>query len=294
MKLALSSLAGVAVLALSVGFSALPASAESGRVSAELPIAAQMYSLRNFGTLDEQLAAIEAAGVTAVETFGSTDDLSPDDFKAELAKHNIAVISHHTSLATLRSGDFQAMIDFEKAIGNNVIVLPSLALDVRPSDEEGWQALGIELAGYGKAFAAQDMEFVYHNHNFEMVEYNGRTALEILMEAAGPDVKLELDVAWAQRGGQDPAALLDTFSGQVFAIHAKDNALAGDPDTGGSGFVSVGNGSINWVEVLPAADDAGAEWYIIEHDNAKDIATSLKTSSAYLTKQLPADVERPE
>ncbi|MET3599758.1 sugar phosphate isomerase/epimerase family protein [Martelella mangrovi] len=294
MKFSFSGMLCATAVAVTVGLAGGPVLADSGRSTADLPVAAQMYSLRNFGTLDEQLAAVEAAGVTAVETFGSTDDLSADDYKTELDQYNIAVISHHSSLDALRSGDIQSMIDFEKALGNDTIVLPYVAPDLRPTDEAGWQALGIELAGYAKEFAAQDMQFAYHNHNFEMVEYNGRTALEILLDAAGPGVKLELDVAWAQRGGQNPADLLEKFQGRVFAIHAKDNGAAGDPNTGGSGFVSIGDGTMNWTEVLPAADAAGVEWYIIEHDNAKDIATSLKTSATYLNAHVPADAARPE
>lgn len=290
----LSRILFASVFVLSAGVLAGSVMAQSARETGKLPIAVQMYTMRDAGPLEDQLKAVNAAGLTAVETFGTMGDLSAPDLKKALDEHGLKVTSHHSSLADLR-GNIQAVIDYAKGIGDDTIVLPYLAPELRPVDEAGWQALGIELAGYADIIEAQGLTFAYHNHNFEMVEFDGRTALEILLDAAGPKVKLELDIAWAQRGGQDPAALLAKFKGRLFAIHAKDNAGIGDTKAGSMGFISVGSGIVPWTKVLPAADAAGAKWYIIEQDDPKDpaeAAASIKASAGYLTDHVPVGATR--
>lgn len=290
----LSRILLASVLAVSTSVLAGLAMAEGMRETGKLPIALQMYTMRNAGPLEDQLKAVNAAGLTAVETFGKIGDLSAPDLKKALDSHGLKVTSHHSSLADLRA-NVQAVIDYAKGLGDDTIVMPYLPPDLRPASPAGWQALGIELAGYADALEAQGMHLIYHNHNFEMVKFGDKTALEILMDAAGPKVKLELDLAWAQRGGQDPAELLGKFKGRLFSVHAKDNAGIGDTKAGSMGFISVGSGIIDWAKVLPAANDAGAKWYIIEQDDPKDpadAAASIKASAGYLTDHVPVGATR--
>lgn len=257
--------------------------------TAELPIAVQMYTLRDHGTLDEQMAAVQAAGVTAVETVG-TQGVTAEELSALLDQYGLEAISTHAQLADLRA-DPQAVIDFNKAIDNDVITVPFLAEDDRPADAAGWTALGEELAALSDTLRAEDMVLAYHNHAFEMVEFDGRTALEIMMEAAGGDVLAELDLAWVARGGLDPVEYLARFDGRVFAIHAKDNAPEGEaPDE--RGFKALGQGTLDWAAILPAAEEAGAQWYIIEHDQPIDAAEVVLTGATFLTKNLPDSATR--
>lgn len=255
----------------------------------DLPIAAQMYTLRDHGTLDEQLAAVQAAGITAVETVG-TQGLAAAELKSLLDEYGITAISTHAQLADLRS-DPAAVIAFNKEIGNSIITVPYLAEEDRPVDAAGWAALGAELAAISDLMQAEDMTLAYHNHDFEMVVFDGRTALEIMMEAAGDDVMAELDLAWVARGGLDPATYLDRFDDRVFAIHAKDNAPTGEA-ADERGFKALGEGTLDWSAILPAAEEAGVQWYIIEHDQPIDAAEVVLTGATFLTENLPDSATR--
>ena len=257
--------------------------------TSDLPIAVQMYTLRDHGTLDDQLSAVQAAGVTAVETVGMQDSTA-EDLSAKLQEYGIEAISTHAQLADLRA-DTQAVIDFNKAIGNDVITVPYLAEEDRPADAAGWTALGEELAALSETLEAADMTLAYHNHDFEMVEFDGRTALEIMMEAAGEDVMAELDLAWVARGGLDPVEYLGRFDDRVFAIHAKDNAPEGEAEDE-RGFKALGEGTLDWAAILPAAEEAGAQWYIIEHDQPLDAAEVVMTGATFLTENLPDSATR--
>ncbi|AWH16839.1 xylose isomerase [Stenotrophomonas sp. ZAC14D2_NAIMI4_7] len=265
--------------------------AETG--GAQKPIAVQMYTLRNAGTLDQQLKIVHDAGVHAVETVG-TQDVSAAELKQLLDKYGIKAISSHTALADLRN-DLDNVVAFNRAIGNTTLVVPYLDSKDRPSDAAGWTALGQELGRIAKQVQAQGMRLAYHNHDFELVDFDGRTALELLFEAAGPDLQTELDLAWVARSGHDPVVMLGKFSGRLFAVHAKDNAPKGQAEDEG-GFAAVGQGVLDWNAILPAAASAGVTWYIVEHDQPRDPAKVLQTGADYLrehlTVSLPARASR--
>lgn len=263
-------------------FAALPAFAQD----AGKPIAVQMYTLRNVASLDAQLKIVHDAGVRAVETVG-TQDVAATELKRLLDKYSIKAIATHVQLADLRN-DFDNVVAFNQSIGNTTLVVPYLDEKERPADAAGWIALGKELGRISKQAQAENMTLAYHNHDFELVDFNGKTGLELLFDAAGPGLKAELDLAWVARAGHDPAAMLGKFRGRVFAVHAKDNAPKGQARDEG-GFAALGEGVLDWETILPAAADAGVQWYIIEHDQPLDPATVVKTGADYLREHLPAN-----
>ncbi|WP_137188850.1 sugar phosphate isomerase/epimerase family protein [Stenotrophomonas rhizophila] len=285
-----TSVRGTAILALLLA--ALPAFAHD-MATPQKPIAVQMYSLRNAGSLDQQLKIVHDAGVGAVETVG-TQGVSAPALKQLLDRYAIKAISSHVPLTELRK-DLPGVVAFNRSIGNTTLVVPYLDAKDRPTDAAGWTALGQELGRISKQVRAEGMRLAYHNHDFELVDFNGRTGLELLFAAAGPDLQTELDLAWVARAGYDPAVMLGKFRGRLFAVHAKDNAPKGQAEDEG-GFAAVGQGVLDWNAILPAAAGAGVQWYIIEHDQPRDPAKVIKTGADYLrdhlTVSLPARAPR--
>ncbi|MBA0282210.1 sugar phosphate isomerase/epimerase [Stenotrophomonas maltophilia] len=282
MKTPVRRTAALALLLLA----ALPAFAGEA-LTAQKPIAVQMYSLRNAGSLDQQLKIVHDAGVQAVETVG-TQGVSASELKQLLDRYSIRAISSHVALAELRR-DLDGVVAFNRSIGNTTLVVPYLDAKDRPTDAAGWTALGQELGRLSRQVRAKGMRLAYHNHDFELVDFNGRTGLELLFAAAGPDLQTELDLAWVARSGHDPAVMLGKFRGRLFAVHAKDNAPKGQAQDEG-GFAAVGQGVLDWNAILPAAAAAGVHWYILEHDEPRDPAKVIQTGADYLREHLPANV----
>ncbi|PPT76980.1 xylose isomerase [Xanthomonas arboricola pv. populi] len=253
------------------------------------PIAVQMYSLRNAGSLDQQLKIVHDAGVGAVETVGM-QNVSAAELKQLLDRYSIKAISSHVQLADLRK-DLDGVVAFNRSIGNTTLVVPYLDEKDRPTDAAGWTALGQELGRIARRVRNKGMHLAYHNHDFELVDFYGKTGLELLFAAAGPDLETELDLAWVARAGYDPAVMLGKFKGRMFAVHAKDNAPKGQAEDEG-GFAAVGRGVLDWNAILPAAAGAGVRWYIIEHDRPRDPATVIQTGADYLREHLPAGTHR--
>lgn len=285
-----TSVRGTAILALLLA--ALPVFAHD-IAPPQKPIAVQMYTLRNAGPLDQQLKIVHDAGVGAVETVG-TQGVSAAELKQLLDRYAIKAVSSHVQLAELRK-DLDGVVAFNRSIGNTTLVVPYLDAKDRPTDAAGWTALGKELGTIAKQLRAKGMRLAYHNHDFELVDFNGRTGLELLFAAAGPDLQTELDLAWVARAGYNPAVMLGKFRGRLFAVHAKDNAPQGQAEDEG-GFAAVGQGVLDWNAILPAAAAAGVQWYIVEHDQPRDPAKVIQTGADYLrehlTVTLPASAQR--
>ena len=107
------------------------------------------------------------------------------------------------------------------------------------------------------------LTFNYHNHSFEMERFGGRPGLQILAEESDPEVfSFEVDVYWIQHGGGNPASWLRTLKDRMYVVHLKDMAMNGSEQL----FAEVGEGNLDWPEILQACRDADIEWYLIEQD----------------------------
>lgn len=261
---------------------ALPALARNA-AAPQQPIAVQMYTLRNAGSLDQQLKIVHDAGVRAVETVG-TQNVSAQALKQLLDRYAIKAVSSHVPLTELRN-NLDGVVAFNRAIGNTTLVVPYLDQKDRPADAAGWTALGQDLGRIARQLRGKGMQLAYHNHDFELADFEGRTGLELLFAAAGPELQTELDLAWVARAGLDPAAMLGKFSGRLFAVHAKDNAPKGQAEDEG-GFAAVGQGVLDWNAILPAAAAANVKWYIVEHDQPRDPGEVIQTGADYLREHL--------
>ena len=247
-------------------------------------IAVQMYTLRNVGTLEQQFAMAHRSGFHAVELVG-TQGVSSNEMNRLLKQYQLDAMAAHIQLSDLRN-DLDTVIRFNKAIDNDVIVMPWLPAEERPSSEKEWLKLGEELDQIGAKLRQNDMVLAYHNHDFEMKKYDGKLALELLAQATHADnLKLELDAAWVSRGGQNPVELVKKLSKRILSLHVKDNSGVGTHDDERN-FTVVGEGIMAWDEVLPAAKQANTQWYIVEHDMPTDPEATITKANLYLTSHL--------
>ena len=273
----------VVAIVMLLGVVGLPAQAQD---AASLPISAQLYTVRNAGGLEEQLATVAGAGIKYVEPFRFNGMKEPPaaEFKALLDKHGLKVSGMHVNIGEVIENT-DRIVDYNKAIGNTRLIVPALPASITPKDKAGWQAMGKLFSTIAATLKPKGMQVGFHNHTVELEVYEGKTGLEWFAESAGPDVIFTVDIAWAARGGQDPVALLGRLKGHVWNIHVKDNAPAGTA-TDERGFAIVGKGTVDWDRVLPAARDAGAIFYTLEHDMPKDAALVLKEGNAYLVPRV--------
>lgn len=242
-----------------------------------MDIGFQLFSARNY-PLADVLKKVAALGYSHVEGYGSlyTD---PQALKAQLDANGLSMPTAHVGLSDLE--DSAKGLKLAETLGIKVIVCPWLAPDQRPTSAEGWKAFGEKLQKIGKPYQDAGLTFGYHNHDFEFATYDGRYAMDILLEAA-PAVNIEADVAWIVRGKADPASWLEKNGDRIVAIHVKDIAPAGQ-NADEDGWADAGQGIVPWKTLWPIArTKTKARYFIAEHDNPKDIDRFASRSIAFI------------
>ena len=134
----------------------------------------------------------------------------------------------------------------------------------------------------GEACKKAGIEFVYHNYatEFAAVEGTTQTPYELIMAGTDKDlVKMELDMAWASKGGKDPIALFKEHPKRFPLWHIKD--ISADFKT----ITEVGNGSVDFKRVFKEAKLAGMKHFFVEQDMVASF-DSVQTSFTNLSKMI--------
>lgn len=231
-----------------------------------MDIGFQLFSARNY-PLAEVLKTIAALGYRHAEGYGAlyTD---PAELKAMLDANGLGMPTAHIGLNDLEQTD--KTLRLAETLGIKVVICPWLAPDQRPTSAEGWTAFGERLQKIGKPYQDAGLEFGYHNHDFEFATYDGRHAMDLLLEAA-PAVSVEADVAWIVRGKGDAARWLADNGERIVAVHVKDIAAPGE-NANEDGWADVGYGTLPWQDLWRVArEQTRARYFVAEHDNPSDI-----------------------
>ncbi len=164
---------------------------------------------------------------------------------------------------------------------------------------EGWAA---ECQPAAERLAAEGITLCYHNHHVDLAKFGGERMFDIVRRVA-PGLFFEVDLHWVQRGGMAPLDMLKQYAGACKLIHVKDFRVGAlnpkalelfaegkvmegyDMFVNIAEFAEVGQGNMNWPELLPASEAAGAEFFFIEQDMTygRDPFDCIADSRAYLT-----------
>jgi sugar phosphate isomerase/epimerase len=249
-----------------------------------MKISLQIYSIRDAGDFDTQLALAKSCGFEWVETV-ATHGLNARDFSRAIDKHGLKVSSMHASLDLLESGGLPMLADACKLTGCPLIIMPWLPMGLRSGNAAGWKAMSERLSRIGDRVNALGLRFAYHNHEWEFLRYEGQTALEWIFSAASPEqLGWEADLGWVHRAGANAAHWLDLFANRLVAIHAKDIAepgTAADED----GWTTLGKGIVPWPDLL-ARLKPQVDLFVFEHDRPVDFARTLSESHSFMSQHL--------
>lgn len=236
----------------------------------------QLYSSRNFPTVADQVAALAKFGYKNVEPYGPIYG-ELDAFKASLDANGVSAPSGHFDLSMLEN-EMPRTIEVVRTLGTQLVVAPYLAAEDRPADKAGWGAFGQRLVPLAQALKTVGIDFAWHNHDFEFVAFaDGTLPIDAIL-AASPLIGLELDVAWAVKGGVDAAAFIKRYADRIVAIHMKDMARDGaDPEE--QGWTDVGRGTMPWADLWPAIAKTRATIAVMEHDNPTSFTRFAQNSA---------------
>lgn len=230
----------------------------------------QLYSSRNFGPLSDTLKMLGELGYDQVEGYGGLfADLSDlGALKADLEAAGLTMSSGHFGLEMVRDTP-ERVIEIAKALGMQALFVPAVGKEDRVQDAAGWTKLGQTLAEVGKPVQDAGIEFGWHNHDFEFAAIDSDALPLDLILAGSDDLRLEFDVAWAVKGGQNPVDWMNRYNDRIIAGHVKDIAPAGecaDED----GWADVGHGTMDWPALMAALRGTPCRFFVMEHDNPSD------------------------
>jgi len=272
--------AGVAAAMIPKAAESLVPSPQSLRrpFAAAQPIGLQLYTVRDLMQKDVQytLKQVAAVGYREVEFAGLFDKKAATVAKW-LRENKLTSPSSHVPLDRLKNS-IQAVVDECNTLGNDFIVCPFIDESMRKSADD-WRRIGGDFNKVADQVQRAGMRFAYHNHDFEFKQLpSGEMGYDILLNECDPKlVKMELDLFWITKGGQDPLAYFAKWSGRFPLVHVKDMTGAGE-------MANVGQGKIDWNKIFAKRREAGIEHFFVERDNPKSPIEDIKVSYDYLSK----------
>ena len=264
-----------------------------------LSVAVQVYSVRDFAKEDMRgtLQKIKDMGYAGVE-FAGLYGLPAEEVKAMCEEIGLVALSAHVPFADMRK-DCNKVINYYKTVGCKFIVVPYLNPEDRPG-ADGWEKTIADMREIGKLAHENGLTLLYHNHDFEFMTIDGKYALDILYDTIPADyLQTEIDTCWVNVGGENPSEYVKNYKGRAPIVHLKDFFGEKSDDmyeligiekkapTRPSNFEfrPVGSGLQDFPAILASAQAAGAEWVVVEQDQATMGLTpleSIKKSIDYL------------
>jgi sugar phosphate isomerase/epimerase len=263
--------------------------------SRENIVGLQLWSMRDQlsgGNVKDVIAKVAKAGYKEVETYGySKKDgfwgLDAQTFGSVLKDNGIRTPSGHFEFdgffRTGETDDLQSYIDAANITGMEYVIVPHLD-DKLIKTVDDFKHIADKLSTAAAMCKKAGLKFGYHNHNFEWKQVDGTTFYDTILSQTDPEVvKMEMDLYWVVRTGQDPVEIIKAHPGRFFAFHIKDmDKNNHDLNT------EVGIGTIDFKRIMGYSKLAGVKHFIVEQENYTNIDpyVSITQSCAYVKNVL--------
>jgi len=284
-------------LGLALVFGSMTGMAQQKAVKKEIGL--QLYSVRSLlGSYVDAKAGyakdfvpvlknLADMGYTVVEAAGYNDgkfyNLSPEEFKKNVDKAGLRLISSHTgnslSKEAIRTRDFteglawwDKCIAAHKAAGVTYIVTPWLGF---PETLEELKVQCEYLNEIGKKCLENGIKYGYHNHSHEFAKVEGKDLMfDFMIQNTDPRyVFFEMDVYWTVIGKGSPVDYFKKYPGRFKTLHIKDHREIGQ------------SGMVGFDAIFNNAKTAGVEHIFVElEETTNGLEAGLKESIDYLRK----------
>ena len=279
------------------GHDAEPARAATGAIRFDRPISFQSYGMRREIGEDftGTLKAVQALGFDGVEMcsprgshyqevgFGKLTALPPEEIKQQIADTGLFCESAHFQSQEVLKDDPAKTADYAAALGLRDAIMSGSGIgqDGTVDDFKRW---GEQCNKAAEVFQAAGLRLGYHNHLIGP-EMEGKPQYAHIMDVLDPDlITMQFQFA-AIQGGYDLAYYLEKYAGRYSSLHMHDYDPAKKGEEPGrlGGIVPLGEGMIDWSEVLTAAmkSDIADHGYIIEIETEEPLE-GLRRSIDYL------------
>lgn len=257
----------------------------------------QLFTIRDAMEKDpiETLKKVRAIGYEDSEVFGynvkrgTYYGLKAKTFKKLIDDLDFTVTSGHYDFSSYFMKPFNELQDYvahciegSHAIGARYITWPWLAPEYRTN--ENFKLLTEKLNKIGEQVTKSGLEFAYHNHGFEFDDHDGKNGYDIILSETDPElVKLQMDMYWVKHSSKlSPTELISQNPGRYVMWHIKDM------DKVTRDYSELGNGSIDYVNMLSKIDTDVLQYYYLEQGGnfASNSMQSITDSATYFKENL--------
>lgn len=276
----------------------------------------QVYTVRNsfgknqMGTLDK----IADAGYKYIEMangFAATDDgtgfqTNLAQFKAKLKERGLTLLGSHVSQM---EGNELAVVSYDRwnriaewyAEADAKYLAPALEFHLSRDDLLKNCDRYTQISEICKKHG---LKMLYHNHFYELQEFDGKSMFDIILENTPADnFLLEVDTFWVMRGLVDPGQFIRKYGDRIEVIHQKDYTLETVNDLNVWNFVDrnssvdavaffktvpnpeqcteIGDGMMKIQDIINAGNEKKIPYILVEQDHSQlDDISSIKKSMA--------------
>ncbi len=240
-----------------------------------MKIGAQLYTVHDYTkNLDDfagTLRKIAQIGYKYVQVSG-TCEFEAEWLKNELQKNGLKCVLTHTPQRKIAEQIEKVMAD-HKVFDCKYIGIGGIEglWQKEKTLEECYEVFKNDYAKNFKTLKENGFYFMYHNHDLEFARLDGDN--EILIKRMAKEYPAEelgfiVDTHWVQRGGLDPAKFIRELKGRVPCVHFKDFIIKRTPEEiHEPRFAVVGEGVLDFKEIIKACEEAGTEYVFVEQDN---------------------------
>jgi sugar phosphate isomerase/epimerase len=233
-----------------------------------IPVGVQLYSVRNDCKKDfnKALAKIAKLGFDGVEFAGYHQyGKDPKGLKKVLDDLGLKAAGTHIGANSFEAGKIQKTIDFHKAIGCTLLIVPGDGRFSHPEKSKQYAEIHTKAVDKLKAVG---MASGHHNHTSEFKDAgNGKTYWDLFAERTPKEVVLQQDVGWTVVAGKDPVMYVRKYPGRTLTSHFKAKLPKGTK--GKKPF--IGQDTIDWRALITACYEVGGtQWMTVEQEDYPD------------------------
>jgi len=248
-------------------------------------ISLQVYTARNFKPYEDILRFLSEQGMDKVELFEVEAFVETKDI---LDKYNMSSPSTHMGFSALENVDLIINNLKKNNITNAIVPSPvgkpgGKFSSLFDKTEEEWNEFGKSLSSYVKIFEDNGINLGYHNHSFEFNPLpSGKMPIECILDH-NEALKFEIDLGWVVAGNSDPIFWIKKYASKIIACHLKD-FISKDLDLlEHESQCAIGDGFINWKDILTEVKKTDCSIFVLEHDDPKDYQEYVERSLNFLS-----------
>ncbi len=254
-------------------------------------ISLQMYTMRDFTKdmqgLENTIDKLREIGFRKLQ-YSVPEGFDSKEVKKIFDKNGIANDSVYCKCMSLEESAKKVLEDCE-LFNTNYIRTNSIPSGLS-SNAAGYKMFAHYLNETSADYKKHGKKVLYHFHAFEFIRFGDVTGIDILLQETDPEaIQIIPDTHWVHSGGKSIVGFFEKYKDRYDYVHLKDFAIG----TQGAKvedrpilFAPVGEGNLEWGDVLALCKKNNVSSYAIEQDNCygRDPFDCVASSFRFLKK----------